>query len=214
VITGWELKAKSQSLDELNRATKILKRRMLDFMSLKPWKILGSKYLYRANGMALRIDQCEIPNGNIFEPYVIETGTWVNIIALTKNREVVLVKQYRHGAGQVMLEIPAGVMDEEDKSPLQTAKRELLEETGYTSSKMIEVGKTYPNPATHNNLTYSFLALDVEKVGQQHLDETEEIDVSLMPFDEFIASAKSGGLPQALHIAALFFALAYLERNP
>jgi ADP-ribose pyrophosphatase len=182
-------------------------------MSLTPWKILSSKYLYRANGMALRIDQCEIPNGNIFEPYVIETRTWVNIIALTKNQEIILVKQYRHGVGQVMLEIPAGVMDDGDENPLQTAKRELLEETGYTSPKIIEVGKTYPNPATHNNLTYSFLALDVEKVGQQHLDETEEIDVSLMPFDAFIALVKNGGLPQALHISALFFALAYLERN-
>ena len=183
-------------------------------MSLTPWKILSSKYLYRANGMALRIDQCEIPNGNIFEPYVIETGTWVNIIALTKNREVILVKQYRHGAGQVMLEIPAGVMEAEDESPLQTAQRELLEETGYTSPKIIEVGNSYPNPATHNNLTYSFLALDAELVGQQDLDETEEIDVSLMPFDEFISLAKEGGLPQALHISALFFALAYMERNP
>lgn len=183
-------------------------------MSLTPWKILGSKYLYRANGVALRIDQCKISNGSIFEPYVIETGTWVNVIALTKDREVILVKQYRHGAGQVMLEIPAGVMDSDDDSPLQTAKRELLEETGYTSEKFIEVGNSYPNPATHNNLTYSFLALDVEKVGQQHLDDTEEIDVSLMPFDEFVALAKVGGVPQALHVTALFFALAYLERNP
>jgi len=183
-------------------------------MSLTPWKILGSKYLYRANGVALRVDQCEVPNGNIFEPYVIETGTWVNVIALTKDREVILVRQYRHGAGQVMLEIPAGVMDAEDESPLDTAKRELSEETGYRSEKIIEIGKSYPNPATHNNLTYSFLALDAELIGQQHLDETEEIDVSLMPFDEFVMVAKNGDLPQALHITALFFALAYMERNP
>ena len=182
-------------------------------MSLKPWKILDSKYLYKANGVALRIDQCEIPNGNVFEPYVLETGTWVNVIAMTKNRDVVLVKQYRHGVGQVLLEIPAGVMDAEDESPLQTAKRELLEETGCTSKKFIEVGKSYPNPATHNNLTYSFLALDVELTGRQNLDDTEEIEVSLMPFDEFVTFAKEGGLPQALHVSALFFALAYLERN-
>lgn len=183
-------------------------------MSLKPWKILDSKYLYKTNGVALRIDQCEIPGGNVFEPYVIETRTWVNIIALTKDREVILEKQYRHGAGQVMLEIPAGIMDEEDESPLQAAQRELLEETGYTSDKFIEVGRAYPNPATHNNLTYSFLALDVEKVRQQHLDDTEEIEVSLIPFDKLIVMAKEGGLPQALHISALFFAMAYMERNP
>ena len=183
-------------------------------MSLKPWKILDSKYLYKTNGIALRIDQCEIQNGNVFEPYVIETGTWVNVVALTKEREVILEKQYRHGVGQVMLEIPAGVMEEDDESPLRAAQRELLEETGYTSERFIEVGKVYPNPATHNNLTYSFLALDVEKVGQQSLDETEEIEVSLIPFDELIELAQEGGLPQALHVSALFFALAYLERHP
>ena len=181
-------------------------------MSIKPWKVLGSKYLYRSNGIALRIDQCQIPNGNVFEPYVIETGTWVNIIALTKNREVVLVKQYRHGVQQVLLEIPAGVMDAEDESPLQTAKRELLEETGYASKKFFEVGKAFPNPATHTNMTYSFLALDVELVDQQNLDETEEIEVSLIPFNEFIALAKSGELPQALHISALFFVMAFMEQ--
>jgi len=182
-------------------------------MSLKPWKILGSKYLYKTNSVALRIDQCEVNNGTIFEPYVLECGTWVNVIALTKKKEVILEKQYRHGVGQVMLEIPAGVMDNEDESPLQAAQRELLEETGYTSEQFIEVGKVYPNPATHNNLTYSFLALDVEKVGQQHLDETEEIEVSLIPLDELVSLAKEGSLPQSLHISALFFTLAYLERN-
>jgi 8-oxo-dGTP pyrophosphatase MutT (NUDIX family) len=182
-------------------------------MSIKPWKILDSNYLYRSNGIAVRIDQVEIPNGNIFEPYVIETGTWVNVIALTKNREVILVEQYRHGVGQALLEIPAGIMDDEDENPLQTAKRELLEETGYASDQFIEVGKAFPNPATHNNMTHSFLALDAEKVGQQDLDETEEIEVSLIPFDDFVSLAKEGGLPQALHVSALFFAMAYLERN-
>lgn len=183
-------------------------------MTIKPWKILGSKYLYKTNGVAVRIDQCEIQNGSVFEPYVIETGTWVNVIALTKDRKIVLIKQYRHGVGQVLLEIPAGVMDAEDESPLQAAKRELLEETGYASEKFVQIGSVYPNPATHTNMTYSFLALDVEKVGEQNLDETEEIEISLVPFDEFIALAKEGGLPQALHVSALFFALAYLERNP
>jgi 8-oxo-dGTP pyrophosphatase MutT (NUDIX family) len=182
-------------------------------MSLKEWKVLSSTYLYKSSTLAMRIDRCEINDGIIFEPYVFECGTWVNVIALTKNREVVLVKQYRHGVKQVMLEIPAGIMDEEDGSPLRAAQRELLEETGYTSDQFIEIGKVYPNPATHNNLTYSFLALDVEQVGQQNLDETEEIEVSLVPFEEFVSLAKEGGLPQALHVSALFFAMVYLERN-
>ena len=186
---------------------------MPDIMSLKPWKTLESEYVFRRNGVAVRVDRCEVHSGLIFNPYVIETGTWVNVIALTKNKEVVLVSQYRHGVEQVLLEIPAGVMDPEDESPLQTAKRELLEETGYTSAKFIQVGKVYPNPATHNNLTYSFLALDAEKVTRQNLDDTEEIEISLMPFDEFVAMAKKGELPQALHVSALFFALSYLENT-
>lgn len=183
-------------------------------MPVTPWKILDSKYLYQRKGMAFRVDQCETLNGSVFDPYIIECGNWVNVIALTKKREVVLVKQYRHGAKQVMLEIPAGIMDEEDETPMWAAQRELLEETGYTSDQFVEIGKVYPNPATHNNLTYSFLALDAEQVSQQSLDETEEIEVSLIPFDEFISLVKEGGLPQALHVSALFFAMAYLEHNP
>ena len=183
-------------------------------MTVTPWKILDTKYLYQRKGMALRIDQCETMKGSVFDPYVIECGAWVNVIALTKKREVVLIKQYRHGVKQVMLEIPAGIMDEEDESPMWAARRELLEETGYTSDQFIEVGRVYPNPATHNNLTYSFLALDVELVSEQNLDETEEIEVSLIPFVEFISLAKEGGLPQALHISALFFAMAHMEHNP
>jgi 8-oxo-dGTP pyrophosphatase MutT (NUDIX family) len=182
-------------------------------MSLKHWKILESKYLYKRSGMAVRVDQCETHNGDIFEPYVVESGNWVNVIALTKKQEVILVRQYRHGVGEVLLEIPAGIMDDEDDNPEQAAKRELLEETGYTGERFIQVGKVYPNPATHNNVTYSFLALDVEKVGQQNLDVTEEIDVYLVPLDEFISLVKNGDLPQALHVSALFFAMEYLERK-
>jgi 8-oxo-dGTP pyrophosphatase MutT (NUDIX family) len=182
-------------------------------MSLKPWKILETNYLLKQNGVAVRVDQCEVKDGIVFSPYVIECGTWVNVIPITKNKEVVLVKQYRHGIGQVLLEIPAGVMDAEDESPLQTAQRELLEETGYASQQFVEIGKVFPNPATHTNLTYSYLALDVEKISQQDLDETEDIEVTLIPWDQFVSLAKNGGLPQALHVSAVFFALAYWEQN-
>ncbi len=182
-------------------------------MSIKAWKVLDTKYLIKRNGMAIRLDQCMTKNGNVFEPYIIECGPWVNVIALTKKREVLLIRQYRHGVKRVLLEIPAGVMDEDDESPQEAAKRELLEETGYTSDRFIEIGKVYSNPATHTNLTYSFLALDAEKTDQQNLDETEDIEVCLLPLDEVVSLAKSGGLSQALHVCALFFALTYLELN-
>jgi ADP-ribose pyrophosphatase len=116
--------------------------------------------------------------------------------------------------GQVLLELPAGLMDEEDAGPQQAARRELLEETGYAGKQFIEIGHVYPNPATHTNLTYSYLTLDAEMVSEQNLEETEDIEVQLLLWEEAIALARTGGLPQALHVCAVFFAQAYLERNP
>lgn len=183
-------------------------------MPVKSWKRLASRYLFRRNGVAIRIDQVETKNGETFEPYVFEYGNWVNVIALTREKQVVLIEQYRHGVGEVMLELPAGMMDEEDAGPEAAARRELLEETGYTGARFIEVGRVYPNPATHTNMTFSFLALGVEKVAEQHLEETEDIEVQLLPWEQFVSLVKAGGLPQALHISALFFTLDYLERHP
>jgi 8-oxo-dGTP pyrophosphatase MutT (NUDIX family) len=95
---------------------------------------------------------------------------------------------------------------------LQAARRELLEETGFTSDNFIQVGCASPNPANQTNLIYSFLALDVEKVVSQNLDETEEIEVVLKPLEEVIAMAKHGELLQSMQVSAIFFALAYLDR--
>ena len=91
-------------------------------------------------------------------------------------------------------------------------KRELLEETGYASENIVEVGKFFPNPSIQSNLMYAYLALDVEKVAGQHLDDAEEIEVFPTPLDEVIRMAKSGEFPHALQVAVLFHVLAYLNR--
>jgi ADP-ribose pyrophosphatase len=177
-------------------------------MTLRPWKILDSTHLCDH----IRLDRCELPNGRIIEGTVLEFGTWATVLALTKAQEVVLIRQYRHGAQKVIVELPGGVMDREDESPLAAARRELLEETGYTSDRVIQVGCVSPNPANQTNLIYSFLALDAEKVCDQHLDGTEEIEVFLKPLDEVICMAKKGELLQSMQVSALFFTLAYLDR--
>ena len=177
-------------------------------MTIKPWKILESHYLHKN----VRIDKCELPNGMTIDGFVLEYGDWATIIALTKQQEVVMVRQYRHGAQKVILELPGGAMEPEDESPLQAARRDLLEETGYTSDTFIQIGCLSPNPANQTNLIYSFLALDAEKVGGQHLDETEDIEVVLKPLEELIRMAKSGELFQSMQVSAVFFALAYWDR--
>ena len=176
-------------------------------MSLKAWKILESTHLRRW----LRLDQCELPDGKRLEAMVFEFHSWANILAVTKGGEAVLIKQYRHGVQDIMLEIPGGVVDD-GEDPLEGVRRELLEETGYTASNIIPVGKFHPNPAIQTNTMYCFLALDAEKAADQNLDVGEEIEVQLVPLEELIAMIKRGEILHGLHVAAIFYALVHLDR--
>jgi 8-oxo-dGTP pyrophosphatase MutT (NUDIX family) len=176
-------------------------------MTIKPWRVLESSYLKKN----VRIDKCETSNGKIIEPLVLEYGTWVTIVALTKRKEALLIKQYRHGVGKILLELPGGGVGI-DEEPIVAAKRELLEETGYSSDNIIEIGKVSPNPANHTNLMYAYIALDAEKVGNQSLDETEEIEVFPTPLDEVILMVKNGEMLQSLHVSTFLFALYHLNR--
>ena len=176
-------------------------------MPLEPWKILSSRHLFPK----FRSDKCELPSGKPYTAFVMEFDSWANIFALTKNNEVVLVKQYRHGVQEILLELPGGVVNE-GEDPLEGAKRELVEETGYSVGEIIEVGCLYPNPAIQQNTLYCYLATDVELTHSQHLDESEEIEVCLVPLDELPGMVQRGEFKHALHVAILFQVLAHLGR--
>lgn len=176
-------------------------------MTIRPWKVLETSY-FRPR---LRIDKCELANGNLLDATIFEFRSWANIVALTKDGYAVLVRQYRHGVCEALVEFPGGVV-EDGEDPLDGARRELLEETGYATSNLIQIGKIYPNPALQTNTLYCYLALEVEKVGEQNLDAGEDIEVHLVPLDELIETAKRGEFPHALMTAVLFSALAYLDR--
>ena len=176
-------------------------------MSIKPWKVLESTY-FRPR---FRLDKCELPNGNLLDATILEFSAWANILAITKNQEAVLIKQYRHGVREVLWEIPGGVV-EDDEEPIDGVKRELLEETGYTAAKFIQIGKVYPNPSFQTNTMYCFLALDAERVTTQNLDDGEDIEVHLVPLDELVDMVRRGEFLHALQVAALFHAFIYLER--
>lgn len=181
-------------------------------MEVFDWLVLKSKYIVKDKWISLRADTCKMPNGKIVDPYyVLEYPTWVNVVALTKQREVVLVQQYRHGCKKVLLELPAGCMETTDLSPTEAIERELLEETGYIGKEFINTGTIAVNPANHNNLTHCFLALDVEWIKKPKLDDTEQIQVVLKPLDEVIEYLKKHEFLQALHISSMFQALMYMN---
>lgn len=176
------------------------------------WKILNSKYVIKDKWISLRADTCIMPSGKIVEPYyILEYPTWVSVVAITKKNEVILVKQYRHGCKKTLLELPSGCMEVYDLSPMDAIKRELLEETGYTSEEFIDLGTISANPSSHNNLTYSFLALNVELVKEPHLDDTEQIEVVLKPLKQVIECLKNNEFLQALHVSTIFKALVYMN---
>lgn len=178
-------------------------------MRIEKWKILESRYLIRRPWLTARVDKVELPNGMVHpEYYVLEYPTWVNIIAVTTDGRFVMVEQYRHGLGDVFTELVAGVA-EKDEEPLQAARRELLEETGFGGGEWQLYTVLSANPGSMNNLTYTFLATGVEKISAQHLDETEDIAVRLLTTDEVKAMLLSDEMKQSLMAAPLwkYFAL-------
>jgi 8-oxo-dGTP pyrophosphatase MutT (NUDIX family) len=145
-----------------------------------------------------------LPNGTIIEDYnVLEYPDWVNIVAITPEGMAVLIRQYRHGIRAVHYELPAGVCETSDHSPEETARRELLEETGYGGGDWSPLMTLSANPGTHSNRTFTYLANGVAPVQEQRLEETEELQVHLVSLEELRHILATGGIMQALHAAPL-----------
>ena len=168
------------------------------------WKTLKSEYIIRRPWLTARRDTVELPTGVVNdEYYVLEYPAWVNVTAVTKDGKYVMIRQYRHGLGQTNIEIPAGVC-EEGEQPEAAARRELMEETGYSGGTWRETMVTSANTSTMNNVCHCFMATGVERAGSQHLDRTEDIEVLLMSRDEVFALLSEGKIMQSLMAAPLW----------
>lgn len=171
---------------------------------VKKWEVLGREYLYRRPWLTVRRDRVRLPTGAVNdEYYVLEYPTWVNVIAIDREGRFVMVEQYRHGLQEVFTELVVGVA-EEGEAPLEAAQRELLEETGYAGGTWRLNTVLSANPGSQNNLSYSFIATGVERVAEQHLDETEDVAVRLLSRDEVLQLLHSDTLKQALMAAPLW----------
>lgn len=185
------------------------------FMNCEPakWRRTSSKTIAECRVFDVRVDECvrdtDDRKANFF---VIENPDWVNVLAVTKSGEAVLIQQYRHGSESMILEVPGGMMDDGENAEV-AARRELLEETGYSSERWIFLGATHPNPAIQNNRIHHFLALEVEQTQDVNFDDHESILTRLVPLRDIEELVHNGEITHALAITALYFAKRYLENE-
>lgn len=181
---------------------------------MKPWTILNSRPVFKDRFLSLRTDTCQRDDGHVVPAYhVLGFSDWVTVVALTDAGNIVLVREYRHGAGAVMLGLPGGVSEPGESDWAAVAARELAEETGYNAPVWVPLGTCFPNPATQNNHLHYFLALGARPNAGQSLDGNEQIEVVEIPYNEFFVY-ETLPLQHALHAAALFYCERYFNTYP
>ncbi|MBW1975183.1 MAG: NUDIX hydrolase [Deltaproteobacteria bacterium] len=168
----------------------------------KPWQVVATEVKELGGLFKVRKDRVIMPkNGREYNVYALCVADWVNVIPLTDDMQVVMVKQYRHGIRDFTLELPGGVIDSGD-TPEGAARRELMEETGFVAEKFELLGTVFPNPAIQTNKCYTYLACDARKEKSQQLDEMEDIEVITIPLDLVADLIRKGEISHGLIMAA------------
>jgi ADP-ribose pyrophosphatase len=180
--------------------------------SMQAWHKLASRYILDALPfLRVRQDECQLPDGRIISDYyVVEQSEVVMVCALTPQREVLLVEQYRHAIATTCIELPAGVCNSDDFAA--EILRELREETGYAAdpAQLHYLTACYPMPPRLTNRVHYFLALDVQHVGEQELDALEDITLHVVPLNEALTMARAGRINGSDALACLLLAADYL----
>lgn len=168
------------------------------------WEKLGSELRHRTRVFDVTgVQYRHGPRNTAREFSVINAPDWVNVVALTSARELVMVRQFRFGIDEFSLEVPGGVI-EAGEDPVVAGLRELAEETGYAGENARLLGSVHPNPAIQSNRCHLVLVEHVRKVHELGWDEDEELEVVAMPVDEVFAAARSGAITHSLVLNALF----------
>ncbi|MDB9304972.1 MULTISPECIES: NUDIX hydrolase [Cyanophyceae] len=179
---------------------------------LKKWHILTSEMVINHRWCQVRQDEIQLPNGKIIDDFFVVIRPEIALILpITNNQEIVFVRQYRHGVGEILLELPAGSFDATKENAETAAIREFQEETGYVAQKLTKIATLYDNPVKDTNKIHLFLAENVIKIGEQKLDVTEDIEVVLIPLASVLDKIINGEVCVAGSVAALFLGLNFLN---
>lgn len=181
--------------------------------TLPAWAVESSRHVVKDRWISVRADSCRTAEGVEIAPfYVLEYADWVQIVALDDQEQLILIEQYRHGLGVTSLELPTGAMELADADPLDAARRELTEETGFSAESWRHIATLAPNPANQNNRCHIVLALGARRTVIPNDDPTERVRVLHVPVHEAVRLARGGAIVQAMHVAALALALTEINR--
>ena len=171
-------------------------------MTVKPWNVIASEPVLETRIFELRKDRSRSPSsGREADFQVLDAPDWVNVIAITPEQQVLLIRQYRHGTRDVTVEIPGGTVDP-GEAPLEAARRELAEETGFEADSWEACGVVEPNPAFLTNRTHTFVANGARRTGPQRPDDHEEIEFELFPLHRVPELLRDGTIRHALVMCA------------
>jgi ADP-ribose pyrophosphatase len=172
---------------------------------IKPWQKIGSQPAGDFRIFTIRSDRKTSPRtGKEHDFFIIDSVNWVNVIALTPQRELVMIEQYRHGSDTVELEIPGGMIDAHDASPIAGGVRELREETGYEGEQPQIIGQVFPNPAIMSNTCFTILVQNCQLEHPVEWDQGEDLITRLVPAADIPGLVAGGKIRHSLVVVALF----------
>ncbi|HEX8549563.1 MAG TPA: NUDIX hydrolase [Cytophagaceae bacterium] len=177
-------------------------------MPLKPWKLIQSNFPFIHKWYRLRKDIVELPNGRIVDDYFVsERPDVVLVFPITVDGDVIFVRQYKHGASAILVELPGGTFDRDTETAESAAQRELMEETGYSYSSLEKIAVLVDNPTKDTNKIHVYIARGVSKTDEQSLDENEEIEILSFHYSTLEDRILNGEIQVSGTVAAIFISL-------
>lgn len=180
---------------------------------IQKWTKIGSRFIINHQWCRVRQDEIKLPNGKIIDDYFVNVRPDIALVLpITPQQEIVFVRQYRHGVEEILLELPAGTFNSQSEDSLMAAKRELREETGYRAAKFTKITTLYDNPVKDSNKIHLFIAENAIYFGQQRLDETEAIEVVLIPITQVKEKILQGEICVCGSVTAILLGLEFLTK--